>query len=56
MTHIKTELSSTDLTILIKLQQDARLSSADLASGLNISTMPTWRRIKRLEEQGFIKG
>lgn len=56
MTHLKTELSSTDLTILSKLQQDARLSSTDLASGLNISATPTWRRIKRLEELGIIKG
>lgn len=52
---MKSELSPTDLTILSRLQQDARLSSAELATGLNISATPTWRRIKRLESSGVIK-
>lgn len=56
MSQFKNELSTTDLIILSKLQQDARLSSADLASSLNISVTPTWRRVKRLEELGIIQG
>ena len=38
------------------LQQDARLSNAELASRIGLSAAPTWRRVKWLEEQGFITG
>lgn len=43
-----------DRTLLQQLQQDATLSVAQLAEIVNLSPTPCWRRIKRLEEQGYI--
>ena len=45
-----------DIAILRELQQDARLSNAELASRIGLSAAPTWRRMKWLEAQGFITG
>ena len=45
-----------DLAILQALQADARLSNAELASRIGLSAAPTWRRVKWLEEQGYITG
>ena len=45
-----------DIAILRELQQDARLSNAELASRIGLSAAPTWRRVKWLEAQGFITG
>lgn len=50
------ELDRYDVAILGELQQDARLSNAELASRIGLSPAPTWRRVKWLEEQGYIKG
>ena len=49
-------LSDTDMTILEQLQRDARLSSSELATQLNSSTTSVWRRIKKLEEAGLVRG
>lgn len=49
-------LTEVEMIILEHLQRDARLSSADLASQLNLSVTPTWRRVKKLEESGLIQG
>ena len=45
-----------DILILAQLQQEARLSNTDLAARIGLSAAPTWRRVRRLEEQGFITG
>jgi Lrp/AsnC family transcriptional regulator, leucine-responsive regulatory protein len=45
-----------DIAILRLLQQDARLSNAELALRIGLSAAPTWRRMKWLEEQGYITG
>lgn len=45
-----------DIAILSELQRDARLSNLDLAARIGLSPAPTWRRVRRLEEQGFITG
>jgi len=45
-----------EVRILRALQQDARLSNAELATRIGLSAAPTWRRVKWLEEQGFITG
>jgi len=45
-----------DVLILSELQQDARLSNAELATRIGLSAAPTWRRMKWLEEQGYITG
>ena len=49
-------LADTDLAILEQLQRDARLSSSELATQLNSSTTSVWRRIKKLEEAGLVRG
>jgi DNA-binding Lrp family transcriptional regulator len=45
-----------DIAILGELQRDARLSNAELANRIGLSPAPTWRRVKWLEQQGFIIG
>ena len=45
-----------DKRILEQLQHDGRLSNADLAEKVGLSSSPCWRRVKALEEAGVIKG
>jgi len=45
-----------DLAILQELQTDARLTNAELAQRVGLSAAPCWRRVRALEERGFIKG
>ena len=45
-----------DLQILGELQADARLTNAELAQRVGLSAAPCWRRVRALEEAGFIKG
>jgi DNA-binding Lrp family transcriptional regulator len=45
-----------DIAILAALQADARLSNTELAARIGLSAAPTWRRVKWLEEQGYITG
>jgi len=45
-----------DVAILAELQRDARLSNTELAARIGLSAAPTWRRVKWLEEQGYITG
>ncbi|MBO9400442.1 MULTISPECIES: Lrp/AsnC family transcriptional regulator [unclassified Shimia] len=49
-------LDAADKRILAALQAEGRLSNADLAEATGMSTSPCWRRTRRLEEQGYIKG
>ncbi len=49
-------LDKFDLAILKELQDDGRLSNAELATRVGLSAAPCWRRVKALEEAGFIKG
>ncbi|MDM4768079.1 Lrp/AsnC family transcriptional regulator [Pelomonas sp. SE-A7] len=44
------------IAILGELQRDARLSNAELAARIGLSAAPTWRRVRWLEEQGYITG
>lgn len=47
-------LTTTDLAILEALQEDGSLTTQQIADRISISQSPCWRRINRLEEQGFI--
>ena len=49
-------LDETDRALLRLLQQDADQSAAALAKNLDMSQPAIWRRIKRLKEEGVIKG
>ena len=41
--------------ILTAVQEDGRLSVNDLADRIGLSTSPTWRRLRALEERGVIR-
>lgn len=49
-------LDKFDIAILNELQLDARLTNAELAQRVGLSAAPCWRRVRALEEHGFIKG
>jgi DNA-binding Lrp family transcriptional regulator len=49
-------LDKFDLHILSQLQADARLTNTELAQRVGLSAAPCWRRVRALEEAGFIKG
>ena len=49
-------LDKYDLAILGQLQRDARLTNAELAQRVGLSAAPCWRRVRALEEAGFIRG
>ncbi|MGK6319271.1 Lrp/AsnC family transcriptional regulator [Sphingomonas sp. DT-204] len=48
-------LDSFDRKILRLLQDDASLSTAAIADAVGMSSSPCWRRIDRLEREGFVK-
>ncbi|MDO6567954.1 Lrp/AsnC family transcriptional regulator [Alteromonas sp. 1_MG-2023] len=47
-------LDGVDKAILLLLQHDADMSVADIAEKVGLTATPCWRRIQRLETQGFI--
>ncbi|TCK16405.1 Lrp/AsnC family transcriptional regulator [Marinobacterium mangrovicola] len=49
-----TPLDRIDLNILHQLQNDASLSNAALSERINLSSSQCHRRVKRLEEEGYI--
>ncbi len=48
-------LDKTDLQILRILQDNARLTTKEIAAQVNLSTTPVFERLKRLETGGYIK-
>ena len=48
-------LNHVDRQILALLQQDASLSTAEIADKVGLSQSPCWRRIAKLEQDGYIK-
>lgn len=49
------KLDGIDLRILALLQRDASVSVAEVAEAAGLSQSPCWRRIQRLEQQGYIR-
>jgi len=49
-------LDRVDRRILDALQADARIPNQELAKKVGLSPAPCWRRLRRLEEEGFISG
>jgi len=49
------DLDRTDRKILAELQRDGRLSNQELADRVSLSPSPCLRRVRRLEERGYIK-
>ena len=48
-------LDQYDRAILRTLQRNGRLSNRDLAEQVGLSAAPCWRRVRRLEEEGYIR-
>lgn len=53
---MQTELDAIDRQLLSALQDNARLTTNELAQAAGLSQSPCWRRIRRLEESGLISG
>lgn len=49
------KLDRIDLMILRALQENARLTTKELAAKVHLSTTPVYERMKRLESNGYIK-
>ncbi|MBV9622052.1 MAG: Lrp/AsnC family transcriptional regulator [Gammaproteobacteria bacterium] len=49
-------LDRLDRRILEELQADARISNQELAKRVGLSPAPCWRRLRRLEQRGYIAG
>ncbi len=56
LSPIMETLDKFDLAILQELQADGRLTNAELAQRVGLSPAPCWRRVRSLEERGFIQG
>jgi DNA-binding Lrp family transcriptional regulator len=53
---LSTRLDSIDRKILKELQDDGRITNVELARRVGISAPPCLRRVRALEEEGYIKG
>ncbi|MGF7159837.1 DNA-binding Lrp family transcriptional regulator [Rhodoligotrophos appendicifer] len=52
----KGKLDKVDLRILLELQDDGRMTNIELAGRVGISAPPCLRRVRALEEAGYITG
>jgi DNA-binding Lrp family transcriptional regulator len=50
------DFDSVDLQIVAELQAAGRMTNVELANRIGLSPPPTLRRVRRLEEQGIIRG
>ncbi len=50
------DLDDVDRQILAELQADGRMTNVELARRVGLSAPPCLRRVRRLEEQGIIRG
>jgi Lrp/AsnC family transcriptional regulator len=49
------KLDQTDVAILMRLQRDSSASVGEIAESVGLSQSPCWRRIQRLEQEGYIR-
>lgn len=54
MNNAQSSLDAVDHAILSLLQDNGRLANVDLADAVNLSPSACLRRVRRLEEEGFI--
>lgn len=50
------QIDHIDSLILSELQKDSRITNHQLAEKIILSPSPCWRRVKRLEDNGVIRG
>jgi len=48
-------MDKTDRSILALLQKDGKITIKEMAERLNLTTTPVFERIKKLEQEGYIK-
>ncbi len=48
-------MDAIDIKILAELQENAQISTVDLANKVGLSSTPCWRRIQSLEKAGVIR-
>lgn len=53
---VSSKLDAIDLKLLFLLQEDGRMTNVDLAKAVGISAPPCLRRIRALQDQGYIQG
>lgn len=53
---MQVDIDATDRVLLKALQDNARLTTSELAQQTQMSQSPCWRRVKRLEDAGLIAG
>jgi Lrp/AsnC family transcriptional regulator len=53
---MKPDLDAADIRILSVLQENSDLSIAQISERIHLSTNACWRRLKRLEERGYLLG
>lgn len=49
------KLDRLDLKLLTRVQRDASASLAELSSDIGLSSNACWKRLKRLEDEGYIE-
>src|ERR1700755_1537612 len=54
--HVSKDLDEIDLKILSEIQADGRITNVELAKRAGISPPPCLRRVRALEEAGYIRG
>jgi len=55
-TRVSKNLDEIDLKILAEIQADGRITNVELAKRVGISPPPCLRRVRTLEEEGYIQG
>lgn len=50
------KLDNIDAKILRFLADNSKISNADLAQAVGLTTSPCWQRVRRLEQEGYITG
>jgi DNA-binding Lrp family transcriptional regulator len=55
-TPVSKNLDEIDLKILAEIQADGRITNVELAKRVGISPPPCLRRVRTLEEEGYIQG
>lgn len=53
---VRVKLDSVDQKILVQLQANGRITNVELADRVGITAPPCLRRVKALEEAGYIQG
>src|SRR6201996_5925034 len=56
LTRVSKNLDEIDLKILAEIQADGRITNVELAKRVGISPPPCLRRVRALEEEGYIQG